>query len=176
MANYVSPVNQIYFSNECFTNCQNITSINLHNIPWTDNSMRGAFDQCKNLTSVSGINPNVTNMAVAFQSTLISEAPIIPNSVINMSGTFTLTRLTNAPKIPNSVTNMAFTFNYDSYMSNVPDINVPNCICFAYTFGGCSNLTKSNISSQSVTNALSMYYRCENLTDVNISIPNCTII
>lgn len=103
--------NQILI-NGVFTKKQFITSVDCSNIPWKDNSMLHAFAGCRNLTQVSNINNNVTNLDGAFSNTNISTAPNIPHGVTNMNSTFSsCSSLVNAPVIPSGVTNMYYTFN-----------------------------------------------------------------
>lgn len=98
-----------------------ITSVDLSNTPWYNNDMTGAFYSCSNLTQVSNINNNVTNLEGAFAYTNISTAPNIPYGVTNLASTFSnCTSLTDAPTIPSSVTNMRSTFyNCTSLTGNI---------------------------------------------------------
>ena len=89
-----------------------INSVDLKYTPWTNNSMTSAFQACANLTYVTNINQNVTNMYYAFAGcTNLVNAPVIPNSVTNMYWAFGgCKNLVNAPVIGNSVTDMVGTF------------------------------------------------------------------
>ena len=51
-----------------YTNKANITSVNLRNIPFTDNSMYQAFHNCTNLYQVEGISDSVSDMSQAFKN------------------------------------------------------------------------------------------------------------
>ena len=54
------------YYNVPFYRNNNVISVNLNNVPFKDNSMKDAFWNCFNLTSVENINSNVTNMYEAF--------------------------------------------------------------------------------------------------------------
>lgn len=141
-----------------FTRKQFITSIDCSNIPWKDNSMFQAFFGCSNLTQVSNINNNVTNLDGAFANTNISTAPNIPDGVTNMDYTFgRCTSLTNISALPSSVVNMDSTFIGCSSLVNAPVIpsGVTNMY---YTFNDCRKLTGNIIINSSVvTNAKSCF-------------------
>ena len=184
-SNYISPVSCLYLTLNTYQNCTNITSVNLHNVPFVNNNMSNAFYDCFNLTSVTGINENVIHMDYTFYncSNLVN-APVIPNSVTNMVGTFYFCyNLVNAPVIPNSVTNMAVTFACCSNLVNTPII--PNSVTDMFgTFGECNNLLNPPIIPNSVTNMAVTFYNCSNLvnapvipnsvTDMALSFEECT--
>ena len=157
--NYVYPVNQLYISNNCYYNYQNITSVDLIHTPFVNNSMYNAFYNCQNLKSVTNINDNVKNMSYAFSecSNLVN-APVIPNSVINMSHTFYYCEsLENAPVIPNSVVNMAYTFYCCSNITNAPVI--PNSVVNMCGTFYCCYLTNAPTipNSENITNAANCF-------------------
>ena len=95
-----------------FSENKNIVSIDLHNIPWVNNSMFNAFYNFKNLTSVANIPNSIINMAEAFSHcSNLEDAPSIPHGVTNLYNAFAVcTNLVNAPVIPNTVINLCYTF------------------------------------------------------------------
>ena len=146
-----------------FTNKQFITSIDCSNIPWKDNSMFQAFSGCKNLTQISNINNNVTNLDGAFANTNISTAPNIPDGVTNLDSAFSYTNISTAPNIPHCVTNMGSTFSHCTSLTNISAL--PSSVTNMHsTFYGCSSLVNAPTIPSSVT---SMYYTfndCRKLT------------
>lgn len=186
--NYVSPVSELYIANTTYQNCQNIISVDLHNIPWVNNSMSNAFNRCTNLKSVTNINKNVTNMYYTFEDCYkLVNVPVIPNSVTDMYGTFrhcyamvtsptlpnSITslfgtyfeckKLVNMPVIPNSVINMGAAFRYCHALTEVSTI--PNSVASLYlTFGQSQRLTTANNIPASVTNMVWTFWDCTNLT------------
>ena len=159
-------------NNTTYQNCQNITSVDLQNIPWTNNSMCNAFYSCTNLQSVSNISNTVTNMRSTFLGcTKLVNAPVIPNSVTTMSHAFSAcTNLVNAPVIPNSVTTMAGTFARCYDLVNAPAI--PNSVTIMYdTFYNCSSLINAPAIPNSVTNMSQTFRECYNLVNAP-EIPN----
>ena len=147
-----------------FTSKQFITSIDCSNIPWKDNSMFQAFSGCRNLTQVSNINNNVTNLAGAFASTNISTAPNIPHGVTNMGGTFSsCSSLVSAPVIPSGVTNMQSTFSHCTSLTDAPTI--PSSVTNMHsTFYGCSSLVNAPVIPSGVTNMYYTFNDCRKLT------------
>ena len=124
-----------------FSGNENIVSVDLHNIPWVNNSMSHAFSTCTNLIHINNISNTVTDMSRAFTlcNSLVN-APVIPNSVTNMYWTFrACVNLVNAPTIPDSVTNMVYTFHSCNSLVNAPVIGngVTN---MQMAFYGTSNL------------------------------------
>ena len=59
----INDVTQVFLNNSCYSNNTQLNSIDLYNVPWVNNSMGDAFDNCTNLKSVTHINNAVTNMA-----------------------------------------------------------------------------------------------------------------
>ena len=186
MTEYVKPAKEVYIQNNCYYNDKNITSINLKNTPWINNSMYNAFMYASNVQSVTGINNNVTNMAGAFYScsnltsicplppkltTLydtfascsnLSTAPVIPNSVTTMAYAFQGTNISTAPVIPNSVTNTRYAFYSCRNLTSSPDIDAPLDNASSM-FGYCNNLV-SCPNVKYVNSAEAMYEDCDKIS------------
>ena len=147
-------------TNTTYTNCNTINSINLRNVPWVNNSIVSAFRNCTNLTQVTNINNNVTNMQSTFQNCIkLITIPTIPNGVTDIRDTFSYcTNLVNAPIIPNSVIEMASAFSGCTNLTNIPEI--PDSITnMSYTFSSCKKLTGDiYIRSNKITNAESCFF------------------
>lgn len=188
MANYVQPVRYEYLTRNTYYQNPSITSVNTNYVPFFNNDASIAFNYCRKLVNVSGLNDDITtmygtfwycnslknidklpnslvNLSMTFQyCNRMTDCPTIPNSVTNMYSTFNqCTNLVNAPSIPDNVINLSNTFNYCIDLNNVPYIgNSVNRM--DYTFYWCNKLqTIPNIPS----NVESMYYTfygCSNLT------------
>ena len=63
MAEYVKPVYEIYINNSCYNQLTNITAIDLHNTPWVNNDASYGLNRSYYITSVSGLNDNITNLS-----------------------------------------------------------------------------------------------------------------
>ena len=165
---------QLQFNKIAFNNNQNITSVDLGNLPWVNNSMTSAFKNCYNLISVTNINENVKYMSESFNYcrnlTTISE---LPNNVTDMSGTFYgCYNLVNAPKIPNKVGSLRFTFAECYNLVNAPDLSNNNRITTMYaTFDDCVNLVNAPVIPNSVTDMSYTFDGCVNLVNAPV-IPN----
>ena len=199
MAEYIDDVNNLYLNNFCFSNNQNIVSVDLQKIPWVNNSMDNSFHDCRNLTTVSNINNNVTTMSNAFYYCVnLTNVPTLPSSVVDLSLTFQhCSNLINAPVIPNSVTSMHATFQYCSNLVNAPVIpntvtnmlgtfhacislvnapEIPNSVTtIAQIFASCSNLVNAPAIPNNVTTIYEAFYGCRNLVNAPV-IPNSVTI
>lgn len=137
-----------------------ITSVDLGNAPWTNNSMEDAFHACSNLTTVTNINQNITTLYDTFWRCIrLVNAPVIPNSVTNMAKTFSeCANLQNPPAIPISVVNMRRTFEYCNLIS-APTI--PNSVdTMNETFLYCQYLAGDVfIESNQIINATDCFAR-----------------
>lgn len=179
----------IEFTNTCFTNNVQITSVDCRNIAWKGNNMRLAFANCYSLQSITNISNTVTDMGGAFRyCNHITVAPNIPNSVVSMNETFmacsnlteapnlsnktnlitlpstfkSCNKLTDAPVIPNSVTDLYMTFSDCSSLVNIPEL--PNSVTSLYsTFSQCTNLKNAPVIPNAVTNMSETFYICPNL-------------
>lgn len=155
-----------------FIDNTDINTVNLNNKPWVNNTMAGAFSNCTNLTSVTNINNNVTDMIGCFYGcTSLNEAPTIPNSVtgsgLGLSFAFCFD-LPEMPTIPNSVDNLTGMFMGCVNLTNTTTI--PNSVTSMQgTFVRCSNLVTAPEIPYSVTNLKETFESCVNLTgDINI--------
>ena len=147
-------------SNTPFYNNPNVISVDLQNVPFVNNNMYQAFNNCQNLTSVTGINQNVTRMNYTFIFCRnLNQNIQIPNSVTTMSSTFYgCTNLNQNIQIPNSVTTMTFIFSRCENLNQ--NIQIPNSVTnMVNTFSGCTNLQGTiNILSNQVTQAGACFY------------------
>lgn len=151
--------NYVYLTNTCFSNNQDITSVNLHNIPWINNSMFSAFNNCQNLQSVNNINENVINMSEAFKFCQnITSVPNIPDNVKNMERIFySCENLSSFPDIPNGVNNIKYAYGLCTNLRNPPTI--PNGITdLLGTFYDCRNLSTAPVIPNSVTQMQSTFH------------------
>ena len=88
MARYIDVISA-NISNTIFDNSQIIKNVDCKNMPWVDNSMVNAFNNCSNLVSVTHINENVTNMANTFTSCVnLNTITLTANCVTNLSSCF----------------------------------------------------------------------------------------
>ena len=175
---------KIYIHPSTFYNCQNITSVNLNNVPFVNNSMRynysGAFYNCKKLTTISGLNQNITDMHGAYaSSTNLVDIPTIPPNVTDLSYAYQFVSSVNSiPTIPDSVTNVAYGFMSCRNLRTLPAEMPPNIVNYAYAFGECSNLvTAPNINAHLADNLWVLFKQDYNLQSSNIVIgPNALYI
>lgn len=176
MANITSTL----LTNSVYSNNKNIVSVDLDYVPWQNNSMYSSFANCTNLTSVSNINENVTDMGAAFMlcTNLVNISSIPPN-VTDLSYAFEwASSITSIPTIPNSVTNVAYGFMDCSNLTTLPSEMPQNITNYAYAFGGCSNLTVApNINAHLADNLWVLFQSDTNLQSSNIVIgPNALYI
>ena len=180
----VSSINGICFlGRNRFANFTNLQSIDLQNIPLSDGSLYCTFRNCVNLSSVTGIPENVTNMAYTFQmesgwaseqGAVFNQNIQIPNSVTNMCSTFqNCPNLNQNIQIPNSVVDMSRTFY------NCPNLNqniqIPNSVInMANTFSHCNRLNQPIQIPNSVVDMADTFYMCNSLNQP-IQIPNSVI-
>ena len=159
-------------SNTPFYNNPSAVSVDLQNVPFVNNNMSNAFYNCQNLTSVVGINQNVTNMFYTFYNCYnLNQNIQIPNNVTNMAYTFwNCTNFNQNIQIPSGVTNMAYTFWNCSNLNQ--NIQIPNSITNMYqTFSFCYSLNQNIQIPNSVTDMPRTFSDCYNLNQ-NIQIPN----
>ena len=171
LQDYSYSTNNVY-SSLPFYNHYTLTSVDLKKVPFKNNSMYRAFYNCQNLTSVNGINKNVTNMCGTFDSCYnLNQNIQIPNSVTNMANTFaSCYSLNQNIQIPNSVTSMHGTFYYCTHLNQ--NIQIPSSVTsMQYTFDNCHILNQNIKIPNSVTNMYSTFFNCHNLNQ-NIQIPS----
>ena len=179
-----------------------ITSIDLNNIPFYDNSMWQTFSSSgviPNLQTVTNINNSVTNMEYTFYGCRkLTTVPTLPTNVTtlnqafvdctNMTGTLNIPNgvrniyaafhncqnLTTVNSIPQGVTNMRFTFA-KSGINTCPTI--PNTVTDMYqTFGSCFNLINPPAIPNSVTDLPSTFVwdRITDIPDIPDSVTSLT--
>ena len=180
-SSYTYPANSVSISNNCYKGNKNILSIDLQNIPWTNNSMYNAFAGCSNLKSVFNISNTVKNMSSTFDSCInLIDPPTIPNSVTELQRTFyQCYNMTSAPTIPNSVVNMVGTFTLCNMVTSLP--NIPNSVinCSGMAAYGMWNVTSLGTFSQNCVNCYNTFYgvgtSTSSLDASNVIIPaSCT--
>ena len=88
MARYVD-ASSLYVANTCFNGQSSISSVDLKNTAWQNNSMVNAFRDCGNLTSISNISNTVTDMSGAFAGSGISSVTI-PDGVTDLGSPHTV--------------------------------------------------------------------------------------
>lgn len=144
-----------------------IKSVDLSNVPCYDNSMYFFFGHCRNLTTVTNMNENVTNMYQTFFNCLnMTTIESFPPNVTDMSLMCSwCNKLENVPTIPNSVTSMSYTFSHCNNLKNAPALP-PNVNSVSSCFEDCKALETSPIIPNSVTSMSSMFSRCINLKNV----------
>ena len=171
LQDYYYSTNNAY-SSLPFYDHNTLISVDLKNVPFKNNSMLHAFNNCRNLTSVNGINKNVTNMSHTFYyCSNLNQNIQIPSSVKIMYNTFGCCyNLNQNIQIPSSVTSMTDTF-YDCNNLN-QNIQIPNSVTSMFgTFNYCSNLNQNIQIPNSVTSMTNTFYSCSNLNQ-NIQIPS----
>ena len=158
--------------NTPFFNNPNVTSVDLQGVPFRNNNMYKAFNNCRNLIAANNIPNSVTNMDSTFYECFNLKQNIqIPNSVTSMASTFyDCFNLNQNIQIPNSVTNMYATFYYCNTLNQ--NIKIPNSVTnMSSTFSYCQNLNQNIQIPNSVTSMSSTFYYCGNF-DQNIQIPD----
>lgn len=199
MSNYIENITNVQLNPNTYTRTD-INTINLRNIPWVNDSMYCAFDNCVNLTTVSNIEQNVVNFHKTFSEcyNLISvsdfpnscdgqltntfrncrnllASPTLPSNSTMLGGTMDHTFLgctviTDAPIIPSWVNYLTGTFIECRSLVNVPTI--PNSvISMDNTFSHCTSLVNSPVIPDSVQNLASCFSSCTSLVNAPI-IPN----
>lgn len=164
-----------YINANCYTGCQTITSIDLKNTPWVNNSMASAFGNCSNLSSVTNINNNVTYMWNTFSyCKKMVNAPLLPDSVTNINQLYSgCYELTNPGILPPYITNLYYVFSGCYKLESVPSI--PNSVTdISYAYSSCSNLLYSPTIPNSVTNMKETFGYCYRLSNMP-SIPDSVI-
>ena len=159
------PVSTINIEHETYTNCQNITSVNLDNIVWVNYSMSDAFANCSNLTSVVNINTSVINMYNTFYNCQkLNVTPTVPDNVTNLAYTFyNCVNIPTTPTMPNNVTDLSYTFYNCNKITTSPTI--PNSVVtLDHSFSGCNNIVTAPSIPNSITNMYGTFENCTNLT------------
>ena len=173
--NYIKITNNVYIANTCYSYNSSIKSVNLHNIPWVNNSIKNAFSGCTYLTNVTGISNTVTNAYCTFSScSYLTNAPTLPDSIVSMDNTYSSCyNLVNVPSLPNNLTSMKSTFSSCNRLKNIPVIpeSVTN---MRSTFSNCSNLVNAPVIPNNVTYMGDTFNNCVNLTG-NIYIQSSNI-
>jgi hypothetical protein len=103
-----------------------IEEVDLAYVPWKNNSMYFSFENCINLTTVTNINENISDMRYSFYncSSLVN-APVIPNGVTMMYSTFeNCFLLEEPPLIPSSVRYLGSTIPFSILL--IVDGSSPN--------------------------------------------------
>lgn len=165
-----SGVNGVYLGPNLYRNSNSLESIDLQKIPFENNDMSNAFNNCTNLTTVLNINENVTIMNSTFyKCSNFNQSVQIPNSVTDMCNTFRECHVFNQSiQIPDSVVNMVSTFEKCTKLN--ADIYIGNSVVnMASAFEWCPGFGKNIvINSPSVT---SISFTFETLGHANVFIP-----
>lgn len=117
-----------------------IQTVDCSNRKWQNNNMERAFSRCTNLTGVTNLNNNVTDMSYAFEyCNNLTTPPILPENTTNMAYTFyECEALITAPAIPENVTNLASTFKNCTTLTGDIFIYAKNIISATDCFVGTS--------------------------------------
>lgn len=148
---YISPVYNVYVTNNTYQSNPNITSINMHNVPFVNDNGNNAFRNCSNLTSISGINSSISNIVYFC---------------------YNCQKLNNVQKLvlPNC-TNISFMF-YNCKALTSAEIHAPNATHLGDIFTGCwFNLTNVILDAPKATYMYGTFTQCYKLTNFP-SIPN----
>ena len=144
-----------------FSDCINLTSINMSLFPNTSNvtNMASMFSGCNNLSNLdltSFDTSNVTNMHSMFNR--CKKLTTLDLSSFNTS----------------NVTDMGFMFNYNDNIQNIntSSFNTSKVTNFRQMFNGCKNLTTldlTNFDTSNVTDTRHMFGFCSQLTSIDLS-------
>jgi len=187
----VVKVQALYVDSKTYSGNKKITSINCNNATFVNNSMAGAFANCTNLTSVTNINQDVTNMSYAFAG--LSDDfyeynfPTIPNSVTDISGLFAYhTNWWEIPaelilntwnKLPAHLQNSAAGFlDGCTYLYNIPENTIPNFITnISNGFRGCKSFSNMPIITENITDMSGAFEGCTSMYNASYTIPNSVV-
>ena len=135
------------------------------------NSLRRAFWNAQNLTSISGtINTStITNLYQAFRNCVsLTEFPLIDTSNVTSFGSAwnACTSLTSFPAIDTSSgTSFSFAWGSCSSLTSFPYIDTSGATSLMSTWSGCSNIATSFplIDTSNVTNFNSTWSSCQKI-------------
>ena len=160
-------INSSYNSYGPVWNRPSINSIDLCNVPWSDQKMVNAFYNCRSLTAIYNMNTNVVNMSGTYRECQsLSFASPIPSTVTDLSyAYYNCANISTIPSIPQVTTNLAYAFSGVKKMSlapTVPDsvINTVGC------FSECTGLLAMPVLSNESTSLENTFRNCTNITSV----------
>ena len=160
-------INSSYNSYGPVWNRPSINSIDLCNVPWSDQKMVNAFYNCRGLTAIYNMNTNVVNMSGTYRECQsLSFASPIPSTVTDLSyAYYNCANISTIPSIPQVTTNLAYAFSGVKKMSlapTVPDsvINTVGC------FSECTGLLAMPVLSNESTSLENTFRNCTNITSV----------
>ena len=187
----VVTASEVLTTNLTFKGKKQINTLDCNNVQFVNNDMSFAFVNCVNLTQITNINQNTTNMAYAFAgcNTALYDTgfPQIPNSVNDITGLFAYhTDWTDIPvqafvnawsKVPAHLqNNVAGFLDGCTNLSNVPANTLPNFMTnIAYAFRNCKSMTDMPIITENIVDMSNAFYRCSNLVNANYEIPNSVV-
>ena len=119
-----------------------ITSVDLANTSFINNSMAYAFDYCDKLVTVTNMPEGITNMACCYaQCNNLTTFPDVPDTVTNLEWAFSYcNKLTTAPKLSNYTYDATSVFAGCKNLITTP--NIPASVAeFSYGFSDCPKLT-----------------------------------
>ena len=158
------------FTNFPFAFNNNVEIVNLNDVPFTNNSAFAAFYGCQNLTTVTNINSNVTDLLGTFtECSNLENISSIPNTVTNMYYAFyNCQKLETAPAIPELVTNMSRTFVGCEDLSGNVYINSEDITNAYYCFGQTSGIKEVYIPFNTTQqHIITKWYCWKNSNDVS---------
>lgn len=178
----------LYVDPTTYAENKKITSIDCNNATFTNNDMSRAFINCYNLTQITNINQNVTNMSYTFAGLSNSfyeyNFPTIPNSVQDISGLFAYhtdwydipvaAMLNTWSKLPSHLQNSAVGFlDGCTNLSNVPSNTLPDfMVDISYGFRNCTSMPNMPIITGNVQNLSHTFENCTSMQNASYTIPN----
>lgn len=160
-------INSSYNSYGPLWNRTTINTVDLCNVPWSDQKMVNAFYNCRNLTEIYNMNTNVVNMSGVYRECqrLYYAAPI-PSTVTDLSyAYYNCANISTIPSIPQITTNLAYAFSGVKKMSLAP--TVPNSVINTVgCFSECSSLLTMPVLSDASTSLENTFRNCTNLVSI----------
>lgn len=191
-------INSSYNSYGPVWNRPSINSIDLCNVPWSDQKMVNAFYNCRSLTAIYNMNTNVVNMSGTYRECQsLSFASPIPSTVTDLSyAYYNCANISTIPSIPVVTRNVAYAFSGVKKMSlapTVPDSVVNTVGCFSEctgllampvlsnhseslenTFRNCVNLSAVGAIPSNVTSLCNTFYGCSGIQELPTVTNNIT--
>lgn len=175
MAQYVD-ASSLYVANTCFNGQSSISSVDLKNTAWQNNSMVNAFRDCSNLTSISNISNTVTDMSGAFAGSGISSVTI-PDGVTDLGSPHTVVTNLYGYDLPSS----SWISDYDKIYLDTPTVTLSSKVIAKSINNGELSATSyeylpiTYINSNSFEFADFIATRNSSMDIINATVPSITI-
>lgn len=175
MARYVD-ASSLYVANTCFNGQSSISSVDLKNTSWQNNSMVNAFRDCSNLTSVSNISNTVTDMSGAFAGSGISSVTI-PSSVTDLGSPHTVVTNLYGYDLPSS----SWIASSENIYLDTPTVTSSSKVIAKFISSGELSATSyeylpiTYINSNSFKLADFTATRNSLMDMINVTVPNITV-